>query len=141
MLHFLATASCQELTFVPTCEKSEASTLSIYCEDCEGTQYQKVMAGISTSVNNNAQSLIQDVFIGGGCFDVAGAFKKGATGQLGTFSNGSSSIGIDEGVILSTGHIGTSAGPNQSPNAGTDFFLSAGDPDLAELTGWHRQYF
>ncbi len=141
ILHFLATSSCQEVTFIPGCIKSDLANLTIYCEDCEGTQYQKVMAGISTSVNNNAQSLIQDVFIGGGCFDVAGAFKKGATGQLGTFSNGGSSIGIEEGVILSTGNIGTSAGPNQAPDAGTDYGLSAGDPDLSELTGGGSSIF
>ncbi|GJM31864.1 MAG: hypothetical protein DHS20C18_08650 [Saprospiraceae bacterium] len=139
--YFIATESCQKVRFEPGCLSHEAASLSVYCEDCEGTRYEKIMAGITTANNSNAQNLIQDVFIGGGCFEVAGAFKRGATGQIGTFSNGTSSIGIEDGIILSTGNIASSAGPNQFPNTGTDYGIFSNDPDLTELTGGTSSMF
>ena len=81
------------------------------------------------------QALIQDVFIGGGCFDVTGVSGLGPQAAKGTFSNGGASIFIDEGVIISNGNITNAPGPNNSNSAGNNVGGGGGDPDLAILTG------
>lgn len=90
------------------------------------------MSLLTVTGGQSAQSLVQDVFIGGGCFDVTGATTIGNSAGTGTFSNGGGSIILDEGVILSTGNIDNAPGPNNSNGAGNA--LGGGsDPDLALL--------
>lgn len=92
------------------------------------------MMGIMTDPNYTALQLIEDVFIGGGCFEVSNVQPIGNLQGIGFFSNGTSSINIDEGVILASGAIGNSAGPNDVTNITTNFFDSSGDPDLNILS-------
>jgi hypothetical protein len=65
---------------------------------------QKVLAPISTS-QAPASTLINNVFIGGDCYDVSGVTSSGGASQMGTFTNGLTSIGFNDGIILSTGGI------------------------------------
>ena len=51
---------------------------------------------------------------------------------FGAFSSGLSSIGLDSGLVLSTGDIEDIVGPNQLESTGTQFNLQ-GDPDLQLL--------
>jgi large repetitive protein len=88
------------------------------------------MMGIMTDPNYTAQQLIEDVFIGGGCFEVTNVQPIGNAQGIGFFSNGTSSVSIDEGVILASGAIGNSAGPNDVTNITTNFNDLSGDPDL-----------
>jgi gliding motility-associated-like protein len=78
--------------------------------------------------------LIEDVFIGGGCYEVSGITSTGAAFQNGTFANGLTSIGLEEGVILSTGNINVATGPNNTTSAGTGGG-GGGDPDLSQIVG------
>lgn len=93
----------------------------------------KVLAGISPAINGNARFLTEDVFIAGGCFDVSNASTKGSFGAIGTFNNGASSIGIDNGIILSTGSVLNASGPNIATNFTTNFNNGASDADLAQI--------
>lgn len=91
------------------------------------------LAGISTSINSDARYLTEEVFIAGGCFDVANARTRGSFGSIGTFRNGDSSVGLTEGIILSTGSVLNAAGPNTATNFTTNFNNTASDPDLARI--------
>ena len=96
-------------------------------------------------INNTSQTpqqLVQSVVVGQGInvsnIKFNGSIVKGntITDQLGLFSNGSStSIGIDKGIILSTGNAVIAVGPNDRNLATlptSDPF--EGDPDLYTLS-------
>jgi|GEM_PF-3081152 len=138
-LLFVADASCMSLWLQRQCPSSgnEGAVLSLQCEDCSlpDMEADEKMMGIMAQVNGNALYLIQQVFIGGGCFDVSGAVAAGAPGQIGTFSNGASSIGIGQGIILSTGSVLDCAGPNNSPSRSTGYGGGSSDPDLNQIAG------
>jgi hypothetical protein len=63
---------------------------------------------------------------------IANARYTGDPLAAGTFTGGQVDIGIDSGVILSTGRVGDAQGPNQSDAWSHDFELP-GDPDLDAL--------
>ncbi|MBX2875372.1 MAG: choice-of-anchor L domain-containing protein [Saprospiraceae bacterium] len=91
------------------------------------------LAGISTSINADARYLTEEVFIAGGCFDVSNARTRGSFGSIGTFRNGDSSVGLADGIILSTGSVLNASGPNTATNFTTNFNNTATDPDLARI--------
>lgn len=110
--------------------KTFFANLSISRKGENGAENLFNMMGIATDPSYTAQQLIEDVFIGGGCFEVSNVTVIGNAQGIGYFSNGLSSVNIDEGVILASGAIGNSAGPNNVTNITTNFFDLAGDPDL-----------
>jgi hypothetical protein len=58
----------------------------------------------------------------------------GANGASGTFTGGTSSIGIDSGILLTNGSVNNVLAPNDDDGASTDNGLG-GDTDLDTLTG------
>lgn len=90
---------------------------------------------IQTETGHTAQDLIQNVFIGGNCFDVSGVSAPGGALAMGTFSNGLDPIDIEEGVILASGHINIAQGPNTQTGDGSSVGSAGVDPDLADLVG------
>ncbi|MCI5093160.1 choice-of-anchor L domain-containing protein, partial [Phaeodactylibacter sp.] len=90
-------------------------------------------ANLQVQGGQSAQSLIENIFIGGGCFDVANATIIGNPVGVGSFSNGNASIGIGNGIILSTGSIQDAPGPNNFSDEGTDLD-GVGNPDLEILS-------
>ncbi len=87
---------------------------------------------ITTSTAFSPQQLVEDVFIGGGCFEVSNVTYTGSTLARGTFDNGSTSIGIQDGMMISSGPIATATGPNTVTGAGGS--VGGGtDIDLAGL--------
>ncbi len=64
----------------------------------------------STVVSTDATALA-NALLGDGV-TISSATLTGAEGQAGTFSGGEGSIGIDEGVILSSGFVDDAVGPN-----------------------------
>lgn len=79
--------------------------------------------------------LIEDIFIGGNCFelDAQSISYTGHPLASGYFSTGDSSINIEEGIILSTGDVNNCIGPNSFYNASTAFNQAGIDPDLSQL--------
>jgi len=60
---------------------------------------------------------------------ISNATLTGDPSAAGTFSAGLPSIGIDSGVVLSSGRVADVAGPNSAPDTTTDF-STPGDADL-----------
>lgn len=76
--------------------------------------------------------LISDVFLGD-CLTASNITFTGANNAIGSFSNGSS-IGIEQGIILTSGSVLTAPGPNTSGSTSTGN-LAAGHPLLDAASG------
>ncbi len=90
--------------------------------------------GIDWNGSFSIEELVKEVLIGGDCFDVHNINAIGSTSGWGYFSNGMESIGLDEGVVLSTGTLDSIIGPNSRSHQGSSLG-TPGDPDLESLTG------
>ena len=100
---------------------------------------QKSMAVLSVNTGPSPTFLVEDVFIGGDCFDVSGVTYSGANSARGTFANGLTNIGFDTGVMLASGNISNGIGPNNTSSAGNNVGYS-GDGDLTQLSGGTPTY-
>ena len=88
---------------------------------------------ISTNSNVSINSMITNTFIGGNCYEISNITSAGNNNAFGTFSNGMTSIGLDQGIIISSGNIANATGPNNQTGETTDFFIFANEPDLASI--------
>ncbi len=95
------------------------------------------IAQLQTNGGMSATQLVQNVLLGSGV-QVSNVQYHGASQAIGTFDATNASIGIDEGIIMTTGKIGPGVegpyGPNNSPNAGIDNNKS-GYAQLSNLVG------
>ncbi len=89
----------------------------------------KAEGPVSAFSGTSATSLIKDIFIGGGCFDVSNVSAIGGSTQIGEFSGGASSIQIEAGVIIASGNVSNANGPNSGGGTGNSAGGSS-DPDL-----------
>ena len=92
------------------------------------------LAGIDAIQRYTVERLVQDIFVGGACKNTFNIKGIGNNAGIGYFENGQSIIGINRGVILSTGPIENCEGPNDSRRASGDFKDVTGDPDLKQLS-------
>ncbi len=108
----------------------------IYCDQYFiSTSSSLMMDGIQTENGFDISDLISQNLLGDLCIDVSNIDGPSNSNGFGVFTNGSSSIGIEEGVILLTGNINSAEGPN-TPNTASNGGSSDGtDPDLAALIG------
>ena len=87
---------------------------------------------IQVSNNQSVQNLVNDYFAGEGVI-ISNVTTTGQSVSLGSFTNASTTnIGMDEGIILSTGGVMDIVGPNSWPNTQTNT-LGGSDPQLAAL--------
>jgi hypothetical protein len=114
--------------------------LSIRCETCPAApRWLDKTIGLSEQAvlgvqgGQSAQSLIENVLVGGGCFQISNVAFSGQNSQIGTFSNGLTNIGFDNGVILATGNILMAPGPNNSDGLSFGFGIPTPDADLQSL--------
>ncbi len=98
-------------------------------------QNEKLKSPASININQGltAEELIKERFISGGCFDVTNITYTGNDKAIGEFSNGNSSIGIEDGIILSSGNITNAYGPNTSNARSTGHNDLCNDADLLIL--------
>ena len=82
---------------------------------------------ITTTYNNNAQALAENIFSGSGIL-ISNAKLIGSNISSGTFS-GSSSISLEQGVLLGTGDISQAVGVNNSGST-TTLLNTDGDTDV-----------
>ncbi|MEO8134383.1 MAG: choice-of-anchor L domain-containing protein [Betaproteobacteria bacterium] len=82
---------------------------------------------LSVVASTNATALAQA--LAGAGVTISNATLRGAPLATGTFSGAAGGIGIDAGIVLSTGNIASLVGPNKSELTSTNFAL-AGDPQL-----------
>jgi hypothetical protein len=84
-------------------------------------------AGSAATVTQNANpGQLASALLGSGLTIVSASFTGSAV-AAGTFTGGGSTIGINSGVILSTGNVLTAQGPNNTGGAGTSLG-TAGSP-------------
>lgn len=78
---------------------------------------------IQSVVNNDPSTIILETFLSGDCFDLSNMkiTTFGDSTQVGLFYSGGSSIGIDSGIILSTGHVADIVGPNSQDNTSGEY--------------------
>jgi PKD domain-containing protein len=81
----------------------------------------------------SVDSLVNNVLLGS-CVVVENVSYKGAISAIGNFNAVNTNIGLDEGIIISTGSIANARGPNDNPGKSTEF-NTAGDADLSSIAG------
>ncbi|MBL7826537.1 MAG: choice-of-anchor L domain-containing protein, partial [Saprospiraceae bacterium] len=128
----LSATSTQRVTSIPL-------YVSVVCADCqEPTQSGSQegpdwLANLQVVPNISAQSLINNTLIGGDCFTANNITSSGNAQARGTFTNGSTNIGMSSGMVLSTGRINILPGPNSNEAANGGFGNEGFDPQLANL--------
>ena len=147
-LRFTAREACMDLR-VTASDPQPLTTIPMYlslnCESCPAEtlppgkkQNLAESANLSVTAGVNPLSLVKNTLIGGGCYDISNVTYSGPANGRGTFMNGAASIGIDKGIVLSTGTVSALPGPNLVGNTygNTAGFNtnSPNDPDLATLT-------
>lgn len=104
---------------------------------------RSMMMGINAVRNSNAELLVNSIFRNQSCFETSNYAYNGVSGffpplndtvsQLGTFTNGSSSINLDEGIVLVNGVVREVNGPNTFFAQGQGFNVISTDPDAIQL--------
>lgn len=128
--------NCLSLRFYIPNRKGEVYPILSFDRESKSKSRISSRSANAIQVENGltAEQLVRDVLIGGNCFDVHNIQAIGPNSGKGVFRNGMASIGIDEGIVFSTGFVDDILGPNESH--GTSGRLSAdGDDDLMELVG------
>ncbi|MEW6995483.1 choice-of-anchor L domain-containing protein [Colwelliaceae bacterium MEBiC 14330] len=103
------------------------SLLATSC--CINTAY----AGLVVTQNNNASQLVDNI-VGNG-ITTSNVTSVGASGAFGTFTGGiSAGIGIESGIMLSSGNVVDAEGPNNNDGTTTSH-STPGDNDLTLIAG------
>jgi hypothetical protein len=90
-------------------------------------------AGLVVNQNNNANQLVNNIL--GSGISTSNITSTGASGAFGTFTGGTSAgIGIESGIMLSSGNIVDAVGPNSNDATATNHG-TAGDNDLTQISG------
>lgn len=90
--------------------------------------------GIVTNRAFTTDELVNDIFAVGECELITNIESFGDSRGLGYFENGTNVIGLNRGIIISTGDTDDARGPNEQRDASTDFGDNTGDRDLRRLT-------
>lgn len=91
-------------------------------------------SGIIVEDSQDIQEIVRDILLGDKCISVGTVGVTGDSLAFGQFSNGTSSIGLENGVIISSGAIQNALGPNEQSGTSTAFG-SGSDADMELLTG------
>ncbi len=83
---------------------------------------------VDTNVSN--EQLVETLMGSGITF--SNVVVNGAAGSIGTFADGAASVGIDSGVLITTGQASDAIGPNTTTSTGVDNGFG-GDADLSSL--------
>lgn len=89
-------------------------------------------AQIVVDGTKDAKQLVQDVLLGSGV-TVSNITFTGDSGAIGFFNGINSNVGLDSGIVLTTGNIASVPGPNNAGSSGIDNGTS-GDADLDQLS-------
>jgi hypothetical protein len=86
---------------------------------------------VSSSIT--PEQMVQEILIGGGVV-TSNITYTGNNISRGKFWGGPGSIGISDGIILTSGNVTVAPGPNNNGGAGADSG-QGGDPDLTQIAG------
>ena len=128
--------------------EGECKDLIISSENCQGyfwisvrstnafdsqVESSSLLQGINVATGN-PEDIIRDIFIGSTCVEVTNVTITGGNPNgFGSFTNGGSSIGISEGIIITSGSINNAPGPNNTTEATATNDDLIGDADLESL--------
>ncbi len=87
------------------------------------------------------ENLITNVFLGDGV-EVSNITFQGENTAVGYFTNGIDDVGMDRGIVMSTGLATTAATPNNGPGTtgNTSGMGTVSDPDIQTLLGINSQW-
>lgn len=137
-LKFRTKNNCHEFNLSSEVNSQETTlpiVVSIECVSCAKPR-QKMMPqcqGISATLGN-VNTLVES--FSGDCVKILNEKYEGDESAIGWFINGSTSIGLDEGIVLATGNVESLVcGPNNVGGMGVVLTGDAatGDADLAAL--------
>ncbi len=136
---FTAESECAELIFRKGEDTEAPCYLSIVGNyTAHKTGLSKNMTGISVEQGIPVEELVLNHLFPNNCLGISNIQGSGDPSTdnvaIGAFSEGSSSIGIDKGIILSTGLAANAEGPNDLNDAGSFLYGSSNDPDLKQLS-------
>ncbi len=94
--------------------------------------FSTLQAQLVVKTNRTVNDLVKNVLAGGGV-DIVNIQYSVGTGNIGFFNGKKSNIGLDSGLILSTGKVIDAIGPNNIGNKGSSNNLP-GDADLQLLS-------
>ncbi len=97
------------------------------------SQHLLAQQSIRTHTDFSAQTLVADIFTSGACGNIDVISPIGHESGLGYFENGQSAIGIESGIILSTGITQNAHGPNNATDKSTNLPGPNLDVDLSRL--------
>ncbi|PAV25944.1 PEP-CTERM sorting domain-containing protein [Tamilnaduibacter salinus] len=96
-------------------------------------------AALSITPTSSGSDLVNEILGSGVSVDGGSINYIGAEGQAGIFTDGvSADIGIDSGIVMTSGQAANAIGPNDSDGAGSNVG-GAGDADLDGLVGGGTQ--
>lgn len=96
-----------------------------------GSQVNAQLVVSNASPYNNVNYLVQNILLGTGV-QVSNVTFTGSPQSIGWFYGKNTNIGLDSGIIITTGPINVALGPNNLPGAGQDNGMP-GDNDLASI--------
>jgi len=89
----------------------------------------QVFEAVEKPESQSLKDFVNAFFLDGGV-DILNISFKGASGSIGSFSAGSSTIGIEQGLILSTGYIESVAASGPISGSGMEFASSDNESDF-----------
>jgi hypothetical protein len=102
----------------------------------EVEDYTVLISGSTIAVDpGTSVGALTDAFLThSDCNNITDVTFEGQRRQIGWFSNGQSNIGIENGVLLTTGDIDIAVGPNDKNNAFTpNYYNYTSDPDIEQM--------
>ena len=113
-------------------------TLTLFSQERKGES--KNMNSIRQASNLQVDNIPYDMIIPfieenlfGFCVEVFDLSFSGSPDAFGAFSYSGNELGLNEGIIISTGEVSSAVGPNEQSQVTTQFY-TAGDQDLNSLT-------
>jgi gliding motility-associated-like protein len=100
--------------------------------------FSTLRAQLVVKTNRTVSDLVKNVLAGGGV-DIVNIQYSAGTGNIGFFNGEKSNIGLENGLILSTGKVIDAIGPNNIGNKGSSNNLP-GDADLQLLSPKNPTY-
>lgn len=99
---------------------------------CYSLVFSQAQAQITVDSSKTIQQLVSDVLLGSGVA-VSNITYNGNSAAIGYFNGTNSNLGLDSGIVLTSGNISGVPGPNNSGSTSTSWY-GPGDSDLDGLT-------
>lgn len=134
-IEFLATSACEKLELTNTC--GPVNGTYFYVSILNISRKKETLSrsmGIMTDTGD-PETLINDVFLNGDCVIVENISFQGNRDAIGKFSGGEAAIGIEEGLIITSGAVDLAMGPNISTSTTHPWGDRRGDVDLENTAG------